>query len=252
LSYTRAIGDSTRPRPRAAIECGGRRRTEPAAVLDSRMPDCHEVPMTSMASSGTVAPREPVDRAVCVYCASSGSAHPEYREAAFRLGEALAEAQITVIYGGGGRGSMGALADGALSKSGRVVGILPRFMADLEWGHAGLTELKLVEDMRTRKHLMLTGAQAAVALPGGCGTLEELMEAVTLKRLGLFLGPIVLVNTRGYFRPLLEMLARAVDEHFMDARHALMWQVVARPEEVPDALARAPGWSAEFRSFAAL
>lgn len=203
-------------------------------------------------SSVTVGPESASGRAVCVYCASSGSSHPEYREAAFRLGESLALRSITVIYGGGARGSMGALADGALSRGGRVVGILPRFMADLEWGHRGLSELQLVEDMRTRKHLMLAGAQAAVALPGGCGTLEELMEAITLKRLGLFLGPVILVNTRGYFRPLLELLSHAVNEHFMDARHALMWQVVSRPEEVPDALERAPAWTAEARTFAAI
>ena len=193
-----------------------------------------------------------LERAVCVYCASSSSAHPEYREAAFRMGEVLAGRGITLIYGGGSRGSMGALADGALSKGGRVVGVLPRFMADLEWGHQGLSELRLVEDMRTRKHLMLTGAQAAIALPGGCGTLEELLEALTLKRLGLFLGPIILVNTRGFFRPLLELLSHAVDEHFMDERHALMWQTVAKPEDVPEALERATAWTAEFRSFAAV
>jgi uncharacterized protein (TIGR00730 family) len=197
-------------------------------------------------------PEAAIARAVCVYCASSRTAHPEYREAAFRLGEALAARGITVIYGGGGKGSMGALADGALGKGGRVVGILPRFMADLEWGHPGLTELKLVEDMRTRKHLMLTGAHAAVALPGGCGTLEELLEAITLKRLGLFLGPIVLVNTRGFFDPLLALLSRAVAERFMDERHPQMWQVVAQPEEVPDALERAPVWTAESRSFASV
>jgi uncharacterized protein (TIGR00730 family) len=193
-----------------------------------------------------------LERAVCVYCASSRSAHPEYRQAAFRLGEVLAGHGIAVVYGGGAKGSMGALADGALGRGGRVVGILPRFMADLEWGHPGLSELKLVEDMRTRKHLMLTGAQAAIALPGGCGTLEELLEAITLKRLGLFLGPIVLVNTRGFFHPLLELLSRAVEERFMDERHALMWQVVAQPEEVPEALERAPAWTAESRGFAAL
>lgn len=198
------------------------------------------------------APPPPPERSVCVYCASSSTAHPEYRAAAFRLGEALAERGITVIYGGGAKGSMGALADGALGRGGRVIGILPRFMADLEWGHPGLTELRLVEDMRTRKHQMLTGAQAAVALPGGCGTLEELLEAVTLKRLGLFLGPIVLVNTRDYFRPLLETLTRAVEEHFMDPRHPLMWQVVTRPEEVPEAIERAPAWTAESRTFAAV
>jgi len=207
--------------------------------------------MTAASSSNTAAPPPP-DQAVCVYCASSRTAHPEYRQAAFRLGEVLAGHGITIVYGGGAKGSMGALADGALDRGGRVIGILPRFMADLEWGHPGLTELRLVEDMRTRKHQMLTGAQAAIALPGGCGTLEELLEAITLKRLGLFLGPIVLVNTRGYFHPLLQALARAVEEHFMDERHSLMWQVVARPEEVPEALAAAPAWSAEFRAFAAV
>ncbi|MGH8295481.1 MAG: TIGR00730 family Rossman fold protein [Steroidobacteraceae bacterium] len=208
--------------------------------------------MEATGRSDTAGPEQPLDRAVCVYCASSQQAHPVYLEAAFRMGETLAALGITVIYGGGARGSMGALADGALGKGGRVIGILPRFMADLEWGHPGLSELRLVEDMRTRKHLMLTGAQAAVALPGGCGTFEELLEAMTLKRLGLFLGPIVLVNTRGYFQPLLEMLSRAVEERFMDSRHALMWQVVAEPEEVPDALEHAPAWTAESRNFAVL
>jgi uncharacterized protein (TIGR00730 family) len=194
----------------------------------------------------------PPRRAVCVYCASSQTSHPEYREAAFRLGVVLAGQELDVVYGGGARGSMGALADGALSKGGRVIGILPKFMADLEWGHPGLTELELVEDMRVRKHMMLARSQAAIALPGGCGTLEELLEAITLKRLGLYLNPIVLINTRGFFDPLLELLARAIEERFMDERHARMWEVVAQPEEVPDALSRAPMWDAHARSFAAL
>jgi uncharacterized protein (TIGR00730 family) len=187
-----------------------------------------------------------------VYCASSRTAHADYRLAARRLGEVLAGAGITIVYGGGAAGSMGALADGALEAGGRVIGILPRFMADLEWGHPGLSDLQLVEDLRTRKHLMLTMSQAAIALPGGSGTLEELLEAITLKRLGLYLNPIVLINTRGFFDPLLEVLRRAVAEHFMDTRHLSMWQVVATPDEIPQALASAPGWSAEARSFAAL
>ncbi|MGB9329923.1 MAG: TIGR00730 family Rossman fold protein [Steroidobacteraceae bacterium] len=198
-------------------------------------------------------PPAPVTRrAVCVYCASSRTAHADYRLAARRLGEVLAGAGITIVYGGGAAGSMGALADGALEAGGRVIGILPRFMADLEWGHPGLSDLQLVEDLRTRKHLMLTMSQAAIALPGGSGTLEELLEAITLKRLGLYLNPIVLVNTRGFFDPLLDVLRRAVAEHFMDTRHLSMWQVVATPDEIPQALASAPGWSAEARSFAAL
>jgi uncharacterized protein (TIGR00730 family) len=194
----------------------------------------------------------PVERAVCVYCASSRIAHPDYRAAARRLGEVLAGQGIGIVYGGGAVGSMGALADGALNAGGRVIGILPRFMADLEWGHRGLSDLQLVEDLRTRKHMMLTLSQAAIALPGGSGTLEELLEAITLKRLGLYLNPIVLVNTRAFFTPLLEVLARAVEERFMDPRHLMMWQVVDTPEEVPAALTAAPGWSADARSFAAV
>jgi len=197
-------------------------------------------------------PVAPIDRAVCVYCASSRSAHPDYRAAARRLGEVLAAEGVGIVYGGGAVGSMGALADGALARGGRVIGILPRFMAELEWGHKGLTDLQLVEDLRTRKHMMLTLSQAAIALPGGSGTLEELLEAITFKRLGLYLKPIVLVNTRGFFTPLIEQLARAVEERFMDQRHLLMWQVVATPEEVPTALANAPSWSADARAFAAV
>jgi uncharacterized protein (TIGR00730 family) len=190
--------------------------------------------------------------AVCVYCASSRTSHPEYREAAFSLGAVLADEGLQIVYGGGAVGSMGALADGALSRGGRVIGILPRFMADLEWGHPGLSELELVEDMRVRKHAMLARSQAAVALPGGSGTLEELLEAITLKRLGLYLNPIVLVNTRNFFDPLLVVLARCIEERFMGERHAQMWEVVARPEEVPAALRRAAAWSSEARNFATL
>ena len=192
------------------------------------------------------------ESAVCVYCASSRISHPDYRDAAHRLGTVLAMNGFSIVYGGGAVGSMGALADGALAHGGRVIGILPRFMDQLEWGHKGLSELQLVEDMRTRKHVMLTRSQAAVALPGGCGTLEELLEAITLKRLGLYLNPIVLVNTRRFFDPLLAQLAQAVEERFMDERHLQMWNVVAAPEEVPEALLRAPEWTTEARKFAAL
>jgi hypothetical protein len=191
-------------------------------------------------------------RTVCVYCASSRTSHPDYRDAARRLGEVLAGAGIAVVYGGGAVGSMGALADGVLAAGGRVIGVLPRFMADLEWGHPGLTELQLVEDLRTRKHVMLTLSQAAIALPGGSGTLEELLEAITLKRLGLYLNPIVLVNTRGFFTPLVQVLERAVAEHFMDPRHLKMWQLVETAEEVPAALDDAPRWGPDARSFAAV
>src|SRR3979490_1598163 len=180
----------------------------------------------------------PIERAVCVYCASSPLAHPDYRAAARRLGEALAAQGVEIVYGGGALGSMGALADGALSHGGRVIGILPRFMAELEGGEQGLTDLQLVEDLRARKHMMLTLSQAAIALPGGSGTLEELLEAITLKRLGLYLNPIVLVNPRGFFTPLLAVLTRAVEERFIDPRPLMMWQGGATPQKAPPARAR--------------
>src|SRR5688572_30698352 len=107
---------------------------------------------------------------VCVYAASSKACHRDYLEAAHRLGVFLAERGFTIIYGGGGAGLMGALADGALSRGGRITGVLPRFMNELEWGHSGLTELQLVEDMHTRKHRLLSASDAVVALPGGSGT----------------------------------------------------------------------------------
>lgn len=191
-------------------------------------------------------------KSICVYCASSRACAPDYHAAARRLGGVLAAHGYDVIYGGGAVGSMGALADGAVTAGGRVTGVMPRFMMELEWAHRNLTELHVVEDMRARKHMMLSQSQGLVTLPGGSGTLEELFEALTLKRLGLYTHPIVLVNTRDYFAPLIALLEHAVSERFMDTRHRAMWQVVAEPEDVPAALADAPPWSEAARAFAAV
>ncbi len=190
------------------------------------------------------------ERSVVVYCASSRACDAEYHDVARRLGELLAAAGCSVVYGGGRAGSMGALAEGALAKGGRVVGVIPKFMVELEWGHDDLSELHVVEDMRTRKHEMLTRASAVVALAGGTGTLEELFEAVTLKRLGLFLGPIVIVNTKGYYDPLVAQLAAAIDGRFMDTRHDSMWTVVDGPDGVLPAIESSASWGADSRDFA--
>lgn len=194
--------------------------------------------------------RRPSQHSVCVYCASSRACDPGYHAVARRLGGLLAAAGCTIVYGGGRSGSMGALAEGALAAGGRIVGVIPRFMQELEWGHGGLSELHVVEDLRTRKHEMLSRASAVIALAGGSGTFEELFEAMTLKRLGLFTGPIVLVNTGGYYDPLVEQFRRAIDGRFMDERHAAMWQVVAGPEEAVAALESSPGWEAAHIHFA--
>jgi len=145
---------------------------------------------------------------------------------------------------------MGALADGAIAEGGNVLGVLPHFMKELEWGHSHLNSLELVDDMRERKRRMLDAADAVVALPGGCGTLEELMEAISFKRLGLFTGPIVMVNTRGFYEPCVDLLKRCVEERFMSEEHEAMWSVVDEPEQVLDAIESAPDWSEEARGFA--
>lgn len=191
-------------------------------------------------------------RRICVYCASSSRCDPSYREAAFEVGQRLGGEDITVVYGGGSLGSMGALADGTLSVSGRVVGIIPNFMKELEWAHEGLSDLQVVEDMRTRKHQMLEGADAVIALPGGSGTFEELFEAISLKRLGIFLGPIVLLNTRDFFRPFQRLMDHCIEEGMMDTRHARMWSTVDEPSGVLEAIRQAPEWHKEAREFSAV
>jgi uncharacterized protein (TIGR00730 family) len=189
---------------------------------------------------------------ICVYAASSAQCDPEYHAAARKLGRLLAQANATVVYGGGAMGSMGAVADGALEAGGRVIGIIPRFMTEVEWQHPGLASLEVVEDMRERKHLLLTGSDAVVALPGGCGTLEELFEAITLKRLGLYFNPIVLLNTRGYWTPMLKFMDRVIDDRFMNPEHREMWSSVDEPEQVLARIHATPRWNENARAFAAV
>ena len=189
---------------------------------------------------------------VCVYCASSQQANPVYRDAARHLGEILADNSITTVYGGGAVGSMGALADGAISKGGRVIGIIPRFMVEMEWANGKISDLIVVNDMAERKKKMIEGVDAVIALPGGTGTLEELIEAITWKRLGLYLNPIILMNTLRFFDHGIELLNKCVSEKFMDEKHKNMWTVVNEPEDVLQAIRLAPKWYKDARHFAAI
>jgi uncharacterized protein (TIGR00730 family) len=189
---------------------------------------------------------------ICVYCASSAHCDRAYIDAAYRLGELLADAGCEVVYGGGAVGLMGALADGALAHGGAVHGIIPRFMTEVEWQHPGVAKLDVVEDMRERKHRLLTDSDAVVALPGGCGTLEELFEAITLKRLGLYFNPIVLLNTRDFYTPLQAFLQKTIDERFLNREHADMWSMVDTPQEVLPRIRATPRWHDNARDFAAV
>lgn len=184
-----------------------------------------------------------------MYCASSNGCDPAFHRDARRLGALLAEHGHWVVYGGGSAGSMGHVADGALESGGKVMGVIPGFMHELEWTHENLTELIVCDDMRERKKIMLDNADAVVCLPGGCGTYDEFFEVLSFKRLGLFFGPVVLVNTQNAFAPLQALLDQTIHDSFMNPQHADMWQLVESPDHVPAELKRQT-WHKDARSFA--
>lgn len=191
-------------------------------------------------------------RTVVVYCASSSKIDACYVAAAEELGRLLAESGVRCCNGAGGIGLMGALSNSALQHGGEVVGVIPRFMCEMGWQHTSLTQLEVVESMHDRKRRMMELADAAVALPGGVGTLEELFEVITWKQLGLFLKPIVIVNVNGFFTPLLRYLDSLIEAQFMREEHRKIWTVVDSPSQVLDAIAHAEAWDDSVRKIAAI
>ena len=187
---------------------------------------------------------------ICVYCASSTQVAPVYQEAATELGRLLGERRLRVVNGAGNTGLMCAVSDGTLSAGGTVTGVIPHFMVEQNWWHKGLTELVEVDNMHERKQRMADLSDAVIALPGGCGTLEELLEVITWKQLGLYLNPIVILNINGYFDPLLEMFRKAVDEHFMRPQHVGLWAVASTPAEAVELIYTEPVWDADIRKMA--
>ena len=189
---------------------------------------------------------------ICVYSASSTKIDSIYFEAAEELGKILAQKHINLINGAGCLGLMCRISDAALAAGGTVTGVIPRFMVEQGWQHPGLTELIETEDMHTRKQTMARLSDGVIALPGGCGTLEELLEIITWKQLGLYLNPIVVLNTEGFYNPLLKMLEHAAEEHFMRPAHLDIWKVASSPAEALDLLYSTPLWDKEVRKFAAI
>ena len=167
-------------------------------------------------------------RRVCVFCGSNVGGREVYAAAARRLGAALARAGIGLVYGGGSVGLMGLLADAMLAGGGEVIGVIPRALATREIAHHGLADLRIVESMHERKALMTELADAFVALPGGLGTLEELLEVVTWAQLGLHAKPIAVLNVAGYFDGLLALLEHAIAERFVHPGHRAL--VLAAPD----------------------
>ena len=189
---------------------------------------------------------------IAVYCASSTKIHPDYFTAARELGHIMAMRGIGLINGAGHMGLMGASSDACLQAGGEVTGVIPSFMIEQGWHHQHLTHLIETADMHERKQTIARLSDGCIALPGGCGTLEELMEVITWKQLGLYLKPIVILNIRGYYDPLLEQLQRGIDEHFMGERHADIWRVATNAAEAIDLVLATPLWDASIRKFAAI
>jgi uncharacterized protein (TIGR00730 family) len=174
---------------------------------------------------------------VCVYCGSNPGKGVEYAEAAQALGRALAVRRIEVVYGGGRRGLMGALADSALAAGGHVVGVMPQALVDMEIAHRGLTEMHIVGSMHERKALMTSLSDAFIILPGGWGTLDELCEALTWAQLNIHHKPCVLWNVGGYYDSFLAFLAHAVEEGFLKLRDHQRLLVGGTVEELLAAIA---------------
>jgi hypothetical protein len=187
---------------------------------------------------------------VCIFAASSSRINNEFALAAARLGSLLAKAGYDVVFGGGGIGLMGKLADAVLSDGGKITGVLPAFMKEEGWGHKRLTKMIVTADMGERKKQMFALSDAVIALPGGVGTLEELTEAITLKQLSLFDGPIIILNTRGFYNSLTEFLDNMVENHFLRSEHKGIWEVVSTPEEAVAALKNKDRGNEEWRKIA--
>ena len=186
---------------------------------------------------------------VVVYCASSPQIGQEYFEAAERLGQLCADQGIAVINGAGKQGLMGALNNSTLAHGGTAIGIIPQFMVDAGWCHENLTETIFTETIHERKSLMAEISDAAIALPRGIGTLEELSEIITWKQLGLYNKPIVIININGYYDLLLRFLDKMMSEQFMNPDYRQMWKVASSPEEAIESLKNFPVWNPSFTKY---
>ncbi len=184
---------------------------------------------------------QPIPFSVCVYCGSRLGNKPGYQALAQALGTAIGQRGWQLVYGGGRAGLMGTVADATLKAGGRVVGVIPESLMKLEVGHAGLTELHVVDSMHSRKQLMAERSDAFIAMPGGIGTFEELFEVWTWRHLGYHDRPLGLLDTEGYWLPMMAFLQHSVAEGFMGADQMAMLRVDDDIERLLDAMAAGSG-----------
>ena len=191
-------------------------------------------------------------QSVCVYCASSTQIDEKYFRAAEELGTLIAQRGLRLITGAGKLGLMNSVQDAALAAGGEAVGVIPTFMVREGWHHEGLTQLIETASMHERKQIMADLSDGVIALPGGCGTMEELLEIITWKQLGLYVNPIIILNVDGFYDHLLAQLSKAVEDNFMRSIHADIWRVATTPEEAIELLLATPTWDKSVRKFAAI
>jgi uncharacterized protein (TIGR00730 family) len=191
-------------------------------------------------------------KSIAVYCASSNKVRASFVAAAERLGELIAADGKRLVYGDGGIGLMAAVARGALRAGGEVVGVIPQFMVDQAWNNPDSTKTIITQTMHERKATICEISDAMVALPGGIGTFEELLECLTWKQLGLHHNPVVILNTDGYYDKLLACIDQMVEEQMMRPIHKDMYVVVSDPEEVLPAIENAPEWDPSTRRLASI
>ena len=199
----------------------------------------------------TIKPNRMLKR-VSVYCASSTQIDQAYLSAATQVGCILAKHCNEVAYGGGSIGAMGALADAVLKNNGRLVGVIPQFMMDLEWGNPLVSKMIIVDSMAERKQEFLNNADAVIALPGGTGTLEELSEVLSLKKLGLFTKPIIIVNTNGFYNYLLMFLNKMIDDNFIRPEHRQIYTVIEDAKDLLIAIEQSSAWGDSATKLASL
>ena len=187
---------------------------------------------------------------VCVFAASSSRIDAAYMKAAKELCMAFARHRVHAVFGGGGIGLMGIFADSLMAHGGSITGVIPGFMMDEGWGHSGVSDMIVTPDMSERKKTIFAMSDAAVALPGGVGTLEELTEVITLKQLGQFNKPVIIINVNGFYDHLIEFFDHMVRGHFMRLEHKDIWQIVTTAEEVVPAIVNYTGWYADPKTIA--
>jgi len=193
-----------------------------------------------------------MEKNITIFCASSPKIPHQYFEVTKKLTRLLIEKGYGIIYGGGASGLMGCVANTTLEINGRIKGIIPRFMIDVEWEHKGVNDMVHVDSMHKRKELLIKNTSGVIALPGGTGTLEELYEVVSLKKLGQFPHPIILLNINNYFNPIIKMAQKMADENFMRQKHLKLWDIANTPEDVLASIKNHKPWGPEVIEFASI